>query len=130
MRIGRCTGAAATSKLISTGSPLAVGRRTSFQRRAFGAACALAHATAGRLGKAHELLLESGNRAGAAFNVGMMYLALRNYRLAEHWFGIAGDLRPAFAAAQNRRRQAARLAAATANAYEHTNRTYDNSNRP
>ena len=73
---------------------------------------ALSYAAAGRVQDARDELLASSSPADAAFNVGMLYLSLGSYQLAEESFRTATDLRPNFSAAQTRRRQAANLAAA------------------
>jgi tetratricopeptide (TPR) repeat protein len=83
---------------------------------------ALSYATAGRLEEARDELFAKGSRADAAFNLGMLYLALGKYQLAEESFRHATDIRPSFSAAESRRRQAARLAAATSNSYDYSNR--------
>jgi tetratricopeptide (TPR) repeat protein len=76
---------------------------------------ALSYAVAGRVEDAREELLAGGSPADAAFNLGMLYLSLGSYQLAEESFRAATDLRPNFSAAQTRRRQAALLAAAKMN---------------
>jgi len=76
---------------------------------------ALSYAATGRVEDARDELLASSSPADAAFNVGMLYLSLGSYELAEKSFRTAADLRPNFSAAQIRRRQAALLAAAKLN---------------
>jgi Flp pilus assembly protein TadD len=84
---------------------------------------ALSYAAAGRPQEARAELLTNGSPADAAYNVGMLYLALGRYQLAEESFRAATDIRPNFSAAQTRRRQAAALrAAATTNSYDYSNR--------
>jgi Flp pilus assembly protein TadD len=82
---------------------------------------ALSYAAAGRPQEARAELLTNGSPADAAYNIGMLYLALGSYQLAEESFRTATDMRPNFTAAQTRRRQAAR-AAATTNPYDYSNR--------
>jgi len=72
---------------------------------------ALSYAATGRLDEARdELLAAASSPADGAFNVGMMYLSVGSYELAEQSFTTAIYMRPAFSAAERRRRQAARLA--------------------
>src|SRR5688572_5697020 len=68
---------------------------------------ALSYAAAGRSQEALAELLTNGSPADAAYNIGMLYLALGKYQLAEESFRTATDIRPNFSAAQTRRRQAA-----------------------
>jgi len=81
---------------------------------------ALSYAAAGRVQEARQELLASSNPADGAFNVGMLYLALGHYQLAEESFRTASDLRPNFSAAITRRRQAANLAAAELDSHDHS----------
>ena len=84
---------------------------------------ALSYAAAGRPQEARAELLTNGSPADAAYNIGMLYLALGRYQLAEESFRAATDIRPNFAAAQTRRRQAAALStAATTNSYDYSHR--------
>lgn len=83
---------------------------------------ALSYAAAGRLQEAREELLTNGSPADAAFNIGMLYLAVGQYQLAEESFSAAIDIRPNFSAAQTRRRQAAGRTIAPSNTYEYSNR--------
>lgn len=70
---------------------------------------AVSYASAGKLEAARDELLAGGNRATAAFNLGMLYLSAGQYQRAEESFRTATELRPHFTAAEKRRRQAARL---------------------
>ena len=83
---------------------------------------ALSYAVAGKVDEARAELLAGGSPADAAFNLGMLYLALGRYQLAEESFERAAGMRPNFSAAEMRREQAARLAAARPNAYDHSHR--------
>ena len=85
---------------------------------------ALAYAASGRLQEARAELLVNGRPADAAYNVGMLYLALGHYQLAEASFRTATDIRPNFRAAETRRRQAAGAHRVTAptNSYDYSNR--------
>ena len=72
---------------------------------------ALSYAAAGKMEDAREELSAGDSPADAAFNMGMLYLSLGSYQLAEESFRSATYLRPNFSAAQTRRRQAALLGA-------------------
>jgi Flp pilus assembly protein TadD len=72
---------------------------------------ALTYAASGRLDEAHRELLRIGTPPEVAFNVGMVYMASRQYELAERAFRRAAALRPDFSIARKRQLQAARLAA-------------------
>jgi Flp pilus assembly protein TadD len=75
---------------------------------------ALSYAAAGKPQEARAELLTNGSPADAAYNIGMLYLALGRYQLAEESFRMATDIRPNFSAAHTRRRQAAAVRAAGA----------------
>ena len=83
---------------------------------------ALSLALSGRLDLALEELLAADSPADGAFNAGMLYLAVGHYLRAEESFRTATVLRPNFGAAETRRRQAAKLAAAGSDTYDHSNR--------
>ena len=87
---------------------------------------ALSYATAGQLEAARQELSAAADPAEAAFNLGMLYLATGEYRLAEETFERALNLRPRFAAAEIRRKQAERLSSARVISYDNT----DDGDRP
>ena len=83
---------------------------------------ALTYAAVDRLEDAFAKLRAVSDPADGAYNVGVLYFSLGKYHLAEQAFRLAADMRPDFAAAHTRRRQAA-IAAARLNAHD------DNSHR-
>jgi tetratricopeptide (TPR) repeat protein len=83
---------------------------------------ALSYAAAGMVEEARDELLANGQPGDAAFNLGMLYMSLGRYKLAEESFRVATDIRPNFSAAATRRRQAGRLAAEKDHIYEHSDR--------
>jgi Tfp pilus assembly protein PilF len=75
---------------------------------------ALVHASAGRWDQAEREFLESGDRAAAHYNMGIVLLADRRYREAAEAFDAAYRERPALLAARDRAEDARRRAAETA----------------
>jgi tetratricopeptide (TPR) repeat protein len=71
---------------------------------------ALAYASAGRSDMARATFEESGDKAAAKFNLGIMHLAQGDYRSAVNDFVQAHQLRPSMVSALARARQAAALA--------------------
>ena len=81
---------------------------------------ALSYAASGRLQEAREQLLRGDDPARAAFNVGILYMATGQYKLAEQAFHSASNLRPDFVMARAREQQAAKRAAVMADPYAPT----------
>jgi Flp pilus assembly protein TadD len=66
---------------------------------------ALSYEAAGDLSSAVATLAESGDKARAAYNEGLLHLARREYREALQWFDLARTQRPQFHAAEAIARQ-------------------------
>jgi tetratricopeptide (TPR) repeat protein len=73
---------------------------------------ALAHSGAGRLDRAADEFGRAGDPADVHYNMGVVYLALGQFERAAGEFDAAFELRPSFAAAGLRARQARTLAEA------------------
>ena len=67
----------------------------------------LAHAANGHFEKAHDQFQAVGGPAAADYNLGMVYMGTRQFKLVAESFGAALSARPAFALAAYRTRQAA-----------------------
>lgn len=75
---------------------------------------ALAHASGGDLGAALAAFQESHDGAAASYNMGIIYLARRQFSEAAQSFAAAARLRPSLALARRRVQQAEQLEAADA----------------
>jgi Flp pilus assembly protein TadD len=71
---------------------------------------ALIYASQGRLDLARLELFRSGDEASAQFNIGVIYMATKDYSNAAMAFQAALGARPSFSAAGQRARQAQALA--------------------
>jgi Flp pilus assembly protein TadD len=71
---------------------------------------ALVHASAGRLDEARRLFLESPDKAGGHYNMGIVLMSRRDYAAAALSFSDACRLRPSFDAACRRALEARGLA--------------------
>jgi len=86
---------------------------------------ALAYAASGEMGLAQAVFAEGGDAAEASFNLGILYMAGRNYRAATAAFDAASRARPTLNIARERASQARALSRSAPQPVPNTNTIVD-----